>query len=54
MLVMCKSANRRGRALSSIELNGQFLEIVEKFCYLGGTIGVRGSAFYSVITKDQK
>ena len=25
-----------------IELNGQSLEIVEKFCYLDGTIGARG------------
>ena len=33
-----------------IELNGHFQEIVEKFCYLGDTIRVKGGAFGSVIT----
>ena len=33
---------------SGKELNGQSLEIMEKFCYLGGTIGVRVSKVYSI------
>ena len=34
-----------------IQLNGHSLEIVEKFCYLSDTIGARGAAFDSVITR---
>ena len=34
-----------------IELNGQSLEIVENFHYLGDAIGVRGGAFDSAITE---
>ena len=33
------------------ELNGQFLEILEKLPYLGDTIQARGSAVDSVITR---
>ena len=33
-----------------IELTGQSLEIEEKFCYLGDTVGVRGGAYDSVKT----
>ena len=34
-----------------IEFNGQFLEILGKFFYLGDTIGARGGAVDSVITR---
>lgn len=34
-----------------MELNGQSLEIVEKFCYLGDTIGAGGNAVDSVKTR---
>ena len=34
-----------------IQLNGHSLEIVEKVCYLSDTIGARGAAFDSVITR---
>ena len=34
-----------------MELNSQSLEIVEKFCDLGDTIGARGNAVGSVITR---
>ena len=34
-----------------LELNGQFLEIMENFCYLGDTIGARGGAFDRAITR---
>ena len=36
-----------------IELNGQSLKIVEKFCYLGGTTGARGGADDIVITRTK-
>ena len=47
---MCKSAKRYSRGLS----NGQFLEIVEKFCYSGETIGAREGAVDSVMTKIRR
>ena len=36
-----------------IELNSKSLNIVEKFCYLGNTIGARRDAFDSVISVSQ-
>ena len=37
----------------SIEFNGQSLEIVEKFCYLGDTIRARGDAIDMVLAKTR-
>ena len=34
-----------------MELKGQCLEIVEKFCYLGDAIGASGGALDSVISR---
>ena len=48
---MCKLTNRLVDNFSEIELNGGFLEIVTKFCNLGGTIGARGGAVDSIRTK---
>ena len=36
-----------------IELTGQSLKIVEKFCYLGGTIGATGGSDDVVITRTR-
>ena len=37
-----------------IELNGNWLEIVAKFCYLGEIKGSRGVAFLLCYNKDQQ
>ena len=44
MSEMWKSAKRQSRDCPGIELNGQSLEIVGRFCYLGGKIGLKGGA----------
>ena len=36
---------------STAENDGQFFEVVEKFCYLGDRIGARGGAVESVQTR---
>ena len=46
-----KSGNRFCRDFRGIELNGQSLEIVEKFSYLDETIKTGGGAFGSVVTR---
>ena len=38
---------------SGIQLNGQSLEIVSEFCYLGDTIEVRGG-IWQCYNKDQE
>ena len=45
---MCKLTNGLVDDFSDIELNGGFLEIVTKFCNLGGTIGARRGAVDSI------
>ena len=50
---MFKSANKQtdvAEDCPDIELNGQSFEIVEKFCYFGGTIGVRGEQLTVFLT----
>ena len=57
---MFKSANKQtdiAEDCPDIELNGQSFEIVEKFCYFGGTIGVRGeqlTVFLTAFQEDQE
>ena len=50
----CQSSANQHKGIAedflSIELNGQSLKIVEKFCYLCGKIGRRGDEDYIVIT----
>ena len=40
-----------GDDCTGIELNDQSIETVEKFCYLGDTVGAREGGFASVITR---
>ena len=48
---MCKSTNRHAENCLGIELNGQSLEIVEKFCYVSDTLRATEGAFDIIITR---
>ena len=50
---ICKS-EEIGEDCSDIELNGQSLEIKEKFCYLSDTIGAKEHAPDNDVTKISK
>ena len=48
---MRKPTKKHSREFSRYRINGQSFEIVEKFCYLGDTIGATGCAADSVVMR---